>query len=290
MSSSKKVSVVLATYNEQENIRACLESVKDIASEIIVVDGDSQDQTREIAKEYNAKVIKTKNHPNFHINKQKAIEAARGEWILQLDADERVTNELAKEICYVISLDAKKAHHYQEKLSERRLFLRHQRLLEKRDGKVGDSEGEYSAYFLPRLNYFLGTYLRYGGVYPDGVIRLIKNGEAYLPAKDVHEQMVVRGKVGWLASPLYHVDSPTFARYIARNNRYINLIRDQLKDNGAKKTPFMFIDYMLLKPLEWFLRTQIRHKGILDGWPGIVFSFFSALRFPRAYWRYIHND
>src|SRR5581483_1412425 len=102
---------------------------------------------------------------------------------------------------------------YQKKLPNKKLFQRHQAILEARDGKIGDEEGEYNAFFFPRLNYFLGKYLRHGGVYPDGVIRLFRKGKAYLPCKDVHEQMVVKGKVGWLQNDLYHYDSPTFARY-----------------------------------------------------------------------------
>ena len=176
---------------------------------------------------------------------------------------------------------------YQESLKNRQLFLRHQQLLENRDGSIGTKSGEYVAFFFPRLNYFLGKYLRYGGVYPDGVIRLFKRNKAYLPAKSVHEQMVVMGKVGWLQHDLMHIDSPTFARYLKRNSRYIDLIAAELKEQKVKKDLFQFISYTLYKPLEWFLMTSIRHKGVLDGYQGIVFSFFSALRFPRAYWRYL---
>lgn len=286
---NKKLSVVLATFNEEENIGACLESCKDIADEFVVVDGSSSDRTREVAEGFGAKVIKTQNHPNFHINKQKAIEAANGEWILQMDADERVSRQLANEIKYVIKLDENKLEQYQQELPQRSLFLRHQRLIEKRDGEIGTQTGAYTAFFLPRLNYFLGKYLRYGGVYPDGVIRLVKKGKAYLPAKDVHEQMVVNGCVGWLKEPLYHMDSPTFGRYLARNNRYIELIRTQMGKERLEKSVFTLLNYMFVKPVSWFLVTQIRHKGILDGYQGIIFSFFSALRFPRAYWRYINK-
>ena len=277
----------MATYNEEENIRDCLSSVKNIADEIIIVDGSSKDQTRDISESFGAKVVKTQNHTNFHINKQKAIEKASGEWILQLDADERVTLGLAKEIKQIIRMSDAEVDKHQSELKNRKLFLRHQKLVEMRDGKMGSETGEYAAFFLPRLNYFLGTYLKYGGVYPDGVIRLIKRGKAYLPAKSVHEQMVVQGKVGWLESNLLHIDSPTFERYIKRNSRYIDLITGELRQNKAGKDPGTGLNYFIFKPIYWFLLTQIRHKGILDGFPGIVFSFFSALRFPRAYWRYI---
>lgn len=273
-----KLSVVLATFNEEDNIGPCLESVKDIAQEMVIVDGTSTDRTVEIAKSYGAKVLVTENHQIFHINKQKAIDMATGDWILQLDADEIVTQELGKEILYIMNLSEKELEAYQEKLPGKKLFLRHQKLIEERDGKIG-KDGSYAAFFIPRLNYFLGRYLRYGGVYPDGVIRLLKKGKAYLPAKDVHEQMVVLGKVGWLQNALHHKDSPTFKRYIERNTRYVELLATQLKDE-KKVTAFRYLFFL---PTHWFMLTYIRHKGFLDGWQGFVFSFFSSIRFPRAY-------
>lgn len=286
----KKLSVVLATYNEEKNLGDCLASVKDLADEIVVVDGSSTDKTREIAKSFGAKVIKTTNPPIFHINKQKALEAAGGAWILQLDADERVTQELSQEIKRITGMSDKEIEEYQTKLPEKRLFLRHQKLIEKRDGLIGTGTGPYAGFFLPRLNYFLGKFLRHGGVYPDGVIRLVRKGKAHFPAKSVHEQIVVEGRVGWLKSPLIHYDSPTFRRYLERNSRYIDLLKDELKQSREGKNIFRGIEYFIVKPVSWFLVTQIRHKGILDGFPGIVFSLFSALRFPRAYWRYLKGN
>lgn len=282
-----KISVVLAVFNEEKNLPECLASAKDIASEFIIVDGGSQDKTVEIARQFGAKIIQTNNPPIFHINKQKALDTASCEWILQLDADERLTPELAREIEEVVSMSQQKLQLYQENLPGKGLLLRHQELLEKRDGKIGDSQGEYTAFFVPRLNYFLGRYLRYGGVYPDGVIRLVKKGYAYFPCRSVHEQMVIKGKVGWLQNSLLHYDSPTFRRYFERNLRYIKLITTELKRDKVGKNLIQFINYCFIKPLWWFFLTQVRHKGILDGTPGIIFSFFSALRFPRAYLRYL---
>lgn len=281
------LSVCLATFNEEDNIKDLITSVKDIADEIIVVDGSSTDKTAAIAGKMGAKVVVTDNPRIFHINKQKAMDMAKGDWILQMDADERISKELAAEIKRVIQMTDEETEQYQQELPNRKMFLRHQQLIDERDGQVGKRKGEYAAFYIPRKNYFLGRFLRYGGVYPDGVIRLIRRGKAHLPSKDVHEQMVVDGKVGWLQHDILHYDSPTFERYIARNNRYINLITDEMRQSGLPKTVGNFINYVIVKPLNWFFMTQIRHKGILDGWQGIVFSFFSALRFPRAYWRYL---
>ena len=282
-----KLSVVLATYNEENNIADCLKSVNGFANEIIIIDGGSEDRTSEIAKSFGAKVTIVPNPPIFHINKQKALELATNEWILQLDADERVSKKLAEEIGMVILMNEEELENYQQSLSKKSLFLRHQKLVEERDGKIGKDSNQINAFFIPRLNYFLGKYLKYGGVYPDGVIRLIRKGKAHFPCKSVHEQIEIDGKVGWLQNDLFHFADPTFKRYLIRNNRYIDLIVEELKKEKAKKNITQFLNFMLIKPIWWFLLTQIRHKGILDGLQGIIFSFFSALRFPRAYWRYL---
>lgn len=94
----QKISVTLATFNEEKNIAKCLDSVKDLADEIVIVDGTSRDRTVEIAKKYKAKVIVRENPKIFHINKQIANDHATMDWILQMDADEKITPELTKEI------------------------------------------------------------------------------------------------------------------------------------------------------------------------------------------------
>lgn len=284
-----KLTVALATFNEETNLPDCLASIKNIASEIVIVDGSSTDKTVEIARQFGAKVHVTDNPPIFHINKQKALEMATGDWILQLDADERVSKPLASEIQKVIAMDEKELEEYQQTLPQRSLFLRHQKLLEQRDGSLGTNEGSYAAFFIPRLNFFLGRYLRHGGVYPDGVIRLVRRGKAHFPCKDVHEQIAVDGKVGWLQHDLYHFDSPTFARYLQRNNRYVDLIAKDLREQKTGKSPLTASKYLVGLPAGWFLSTFFRHKGFLDSWQGFVFSWYSALRFPKAYLRYLRN-
>jgi len=282
-----KLSVALATFNEEANIERCLAAVKDWVDEIVIVDGSSTDQTVVLAKKYGAKVIIRENPAIFHINKQIALEKCQGEWVLQLDADEEVSPKLAKEIAKIIKASQRQIKAHQAKLKDHRLFLKHQKLLDQRDGQIGKATGEYAGFFVPRLNYFLGKYLRYGGVYPDGVIRLIKNGQAHFPCKSVHEQIVVKGRVGWLDNSLFHHADPTFKRYLERNSRYINLIVDELKLGKTGRGPIKGLEYFFFKPIHWFLLTAVYHGGFLDGWRGLVFSFFSALRFPRAYWRYL---
>lgn len=280
-----KLSVVLATRNEEENIGRCLQSIEDIADEIIIVDEYSNDKTVEIAKEYGAKVFSEPHHEIFHITKQKALDKASGEWILQMDADEVVTTALASEILSVINHQPSTISHKPSTVSP--LFLRHQKLIEARDGKIGKPTGEIVGYFIPRRNMFLGKPLIHAGVYPDGVIRLVKRGFANFPQKSVHEQIELNGEVSWLLSDLLHYDSPTLKKYFMRLNRYTDLHARELKDKKVSKNPFSFIYYILLKPLSVFINLYFRHLGILDGVRGFLWSFFSATHYPIAYFKYV---
>jgi glycosyltransferase involved in cell wall biosynthesis len=281
-----KLSVVLATRNEEKNIAQCLESVKTIADEIIVVDEESSDKTEEIAERFGAKVIRTKHEPVFHITKQKAIDAATGDWILQLDADERVTGKLSQEIKEVLNMGVEEVKKRKFDPKKEKLFKKHQELIEKRDEKIGQGAGEVVAFFIPRVNYFLGKPLIHAGVYPDGVIRLIKKGKAHFPAKSVHEQMTVDGGIAWLASDLEHHDSPTLGRYFARLNRYTDLHAAELKERKAPKNIFYFFYYSIVLSLFVFLNLFIRHKGFLDGIRGFMWSLFSSWHYPIAYFKY----
>jgi glycosyltransferase involved in cell wall biosynthesis len=282
----KTLAVVLATRNEEENLARCLASVKSIADEIIVVDEHSTDKTIEIAKKYGARVYLEPHHDIFHVTKQVALEKAASDWILQLDADEVVTPSLANEIQLVLAgqvpavSDSKK----------RRLFKRHQELLEKRDGKIGTEGGELVAYFIPRKNVFLGKPLIHAGVYPDGVIRLVKRGKARFPQKSVHEQMEVDGQVSWLSGDLEHNDSPTLRRYFDRLNRYTDLHAADLKERKAPKNIFYLIYYSVFKSFWVFLSLLLCHRGFLDGLNGFLWSLFSALHYPIAYFKYWTNN
>lgn len=252
-----KLSVVLATFNEESNISSCLKSVKDFADEIVVVDGTSKDKTVEIAKSLGARVLVTTNPPIFHINKQKAIDMATGQWILQLDADEEVSEELSSEIKKI----------------------------------VNGSGADVNGYWMPRKNYFLGRYLMKGGQYPDYTVRLYKKGKGKLPQKDVHEQAVIEGKIGYLRGALLHHPYKDFNSYLAKWMRYNLLLSTQIRDEMKNKNMFLKIyygvAYMLAKPAHWMLTAYGRHKGFMDGWQGFVFALFSALRFPVSYFLFI---
>ena len=249
------LSVVLATFNEEKMLGGCLESVKDIADEIIIVDGTSQDNTVNIAEGFNAHVITTTNKQNFHINKQIAIDGATKDWILQLDADERVTKELVAEIETVIN-----------------------------------SQSDINGYWIPRKNYFLGRYLMKGGVYPDYTLRLYRRGKGKLPQQDVHEQAIVAGKVGYLSFPLDHLADVEFGRYYRRWQRYTSFIATQYQDKHVGKDPFTAFYNIGIRPIIWFVWVFGRHKGFMDGWQGFVFAFFSSMRFPISYIKYVKNN
>ena len=179
-----KISVCLATFNEEKNIKACLESVK-WADEIIIVDGTSTDKTVKIAQKYTPKIIVRENPLMFHLNKQKAFEAATKDWILYLDADERVDEKLKKEILAAVK-------------------------------KKG-----FSGFWMPRKNIIFGKWIKHSLWSPDYQLRLFRRGKAFLPCKSVHEQPKLTGKAGYLKNPLIHENYQTVSQYVeGLNNLY----------------------------------------------------------------------
>ena len=258
-----KLSLCLAVFNEEKNIHYPLDSAVDIADEVIIVDGGSTDKTIKIAKSYGqkVKVITSPNPVMFHKNKQKAIEAAKGEWILQLDADEELSDELKKEIKKIITNDTPlnplSRGEYDRK--QRGVF--------------------YVAYRVPRKNWFLTRFLEKGGQYPDYTIRLYKNGVARFPCQDVHENVEIKGEIGHLKNPLLHYADPDFSRYLMRWDRYTSLEVEKM----PKNTKLGFFNYIIWKPKITFLLMYFRHKGFMDGFPGFVFALFSSLRFIVIY-------
>ena len=226
----------------------------ELAGEIVIVDGGSSDGTAAIASEFGAKVLVEENRTNFHINKQHAIDACSGEWILQLDADERVSSMLLQEIKQVIT---------------------------------GDPKIAADAYYLKRRNYFLGRWMNKGGMYPDPVIRLFRKGRAHLPAASVHELMSVEGTTKWLQNDLLHIADPSFTRYLLRSNRYTTLQADDwLKEGKIGTSTRHILLYILLKPAYRFLEIYFRHKGFMDGFPGFVFAWYSGLHLANSYVKY----
>jgi len=226
----------LATFNEEKNLGDCLESVRGLAAEIVVVDGTSTDKTVAVANKYRAKVIVRENPPMFHINKQKAFEAATGDWILYLDADERVTPELKREI---LSATRNRIH----------------------DG-----------YWIPRKNIIFGRWIEHTGWYPDYQLRLFRRGQAYLPCKTVHEQPVLKGQAGHLKNPLWHENYQTVSQFIARLDRYTENDKNLFLSENKKIQWHDAIRF----PVSEFLKRFFLEQGYKDGLHGLVLSLFQS--------------
>lgn len=178
-----KLSVALTTFNEEKNVKNCLESVKWV-NEIVVVDEKSSDKTVEITKKYTNKIFLVDHDPMFHKNKQLALDKCTGNWILQIDADERVTPELKSEIIKTIE------------------------------------NAMYIGYQIPRKNKIFGKYLEHTGWYPDYQIKLFKNGKGKFLCKSVHELIEIDGEIGTMKSDLLHEHYKSIEQFIDRMNRY----------------------------------------------------------------------
>lgn len=242
------ISVAIATFNEEKNIINCLDSVGDWVNEIIVVDGESTDNTVELIKKFSkAKVIVTSNKSMFHINKNKAIEACTSNWILFLDADEIISKDLKNEILETIEKDPVE-----------------------------------NGYYIPRINYFLTKFLTKGGQYPDGRIRLFKNGKGKWPCVTVHEQIEVSGKIGYLKNDLIHISDSSFERYLMRSNRYTSLEAENILKK-EKDNFITLLKYLFIKPVLTFILIYIRHRGYKDGFPGFVFALYSGIHWVTSY-------
>lgn len=249
-----QLSVVLAVHNEEAMLSQCLESVRSVADEYVIVDGESTDRTVEIAQSFGARILSTTNKINFHINKQMAIDAATHELILQLDGDEVVDEEL---LLFVKAL---------------------------KDQPVPTNANSVLAWNIARKNFFLGRWLSKGGQYPDYVIRLFYKDKARLPQKNVHEQMEVDGKVGTAKGHLLHYANPTFSHYMMKFNRYTTAEAVRLQENNMPVASG-FTSFVI-RPAAMFFSLYVRHRGYVDGVPGLVFALLSALQHAFVWLKY----
>ncbi len=192
-----RLSVTVITWNEEERLPQCLESVA-WADEIIVVDAESTDKTVQVAREFTDRIW-VRPWPGFAVQKNFALEQAAGEWVLSLDADEQVTPELRREIETVL-------------------------------GSSVAAEG----YAIPRKNIFWGAWVRHGRFYPDYQLRLFKRGSGWFMERAVHESVEIRGTVGRLQSPLLHQSYRSLEQFLGRSNRYSTLAAEEWIRQGRR--------------------------------------------------------
>ena len=220
-----KISVVISAYNEERLLQDCLASVQDFADEIIVVDNSSTDRTKEIAKKYTKKVFTQKNDPtSIDLQKNFGFGKATNEWVLSLDADERLTPELCKEIIEVLR----------------------------------KNPSEIQAYRIPRKNIIFGKWIEHSLWWPDYQVRLFRKGKGQYAAEKVHQQLQVQGEIGTLKEAFLHENYQSISQYLQKMDRYTeNEAKALLKDN----VHMHWID-MLRLPVRDFLKTFFFAAGI----------------------------
>ena len=234
--STPRLSVILITHNEAGNIAACLASVA-FADEWIVVDSGSTDGTVDIARGMGATVVAAPDWPGFGVQKNRALALATGAFVFSIDADERVTPELAASIRQVLA--------------------------------SGTIEPGYE---LSRLSNFCGQWMRHGDWYPDRVLRLFKREAGRFSNDLVHERLIVEGRVGRLAGELLHHSMPTLEGALDKMNRYSSGRAADKVAAGGKGG----LGPALSHGLWAFLRCYILHRGFLDGRLGFVLAVYVA--------------
>jgi glycosyltransferase involved in cell wall biosynthesis len=231
-----RLSVITLTLNEEHNIRDCLESVR-WADEIVVIDAGSTDRTLDIAREFTPHVF-VFPWKGYGAARNTAIARTTGEWILWLDADERVTPELAAEI----------------------------------QGIVGSDRIDAEGYAVARRAYFCGKWIRHCGWYPSRVVRLFHRGSAHFSETRVHEQLVIEGRVEDSRHDLLHFTDPDLKHYFEKFNGYTSLAAEDLQGAGRK---FRISD-LIVKPMFTLVKMYLLRLGFLDGMHGLVLSIASA--------------
>ncbi len=232
-----QLSVIVITKNEASRIDACLGSVA-FADEWIVVDSESSDDTAERARRAGAQVFSFPDWPGFGAQKQRALDRATGRWVLAIDADERVTPELAVSI----------------------------------QRAMAAGEGGPAAYELSRLSRFDGYWIHHGDWYPDRVLRLFRRDQARFSADRVHERVIAEGPIARLDGELLHETMPTLDDAIAKMNRYSSESAAERAARGQRGGLAAAIGHAA-----WaFLRGYVLRFGFLDGAAGLALAVYVA--------------
>jgi glycosyltransferase involved in cell wall biosynthesis len=236
------LSVVLITQNEESNLAGTLTSVmplvRDGRGEIIVVDSGSTDRTLEIAKSFGAKVF-AEPWKGFAAQKNSAIDKATCDWVLQLDADEPLEPELAAEM----------------------------------ESALNKAPASTQGFWIPRKNFFLGRWIKYGGFYPDPKLRLIRRGAGRFEEYGAHPTIKVNGATGRLRNALIHNAYPTLRGYIDHMNSYSSMGAEVAVAKGHRS--FSVAD-IVLRPGLTFVYNYFIRLGFLDGREGLLLHLYHA--------------
>ncbi len=232
---SLRLSAIVIAKNEAHNIEACLDSLA-FCDERIVVDGDSDDATASLAEAKGARVTIAREWHGFGHQKNLALSLATGDWVLSLDADERVSQELAAEI------------------------------------RTAMTEGLSDAYEMPRLSTFCGRPMRHSGWYPDYVLRLFRRGRARFSDDLVHERVVCEGTVGRLKAPLTHHPVLRLEDALSRMDRYSTARAEMIVKSGRRVSFFTGI----VRGWWTFFQTYFIRLGFLDGREGFLLAMANA--------------
>lgn len=231
-----RLSVIVITRNERANISDCLLCL-DFADEVVVLDYSSTDGTAEIARSFGAKVYVTEDWPGFGLQKNRALDLAGGDWVLSIDADERVTPELRCEILSVIS-----------------------------------QPGIFSSFSISRSSWFCGRFIRHSGWSPDYVDRLFKNGSARFSNDLVHERLLPEGPCQRLRHSLLHYSFRDFSDVLQKVDRYSTASAAQAFAKGTRASVFTALGHGLWS----FFKTYVLKFGFLDGPHGLALAISSA--------------
>lgn len=242
-----RIIATILTKNEARHIGDCIKSVQ-WADEVTIEDSYSDDGTVEIARQLGARVLQSQ-FVNFAVARNTALQNAKslgGDWIFFVDADERVTPELAQEIRQAI----------------------------RQDKPVG--------WWAPRYNIMWGHTMKGGGWYPDYQLRLMKIEAAhYNPEREVHETVILNGEAGYLKEHLIHYNYDSLAQFKRKQNRYLDFEAKILKDKGIRAKPWTY----LTMPLREFKRRYFALGGYKDGWVGLqvcsLMSWYMLLTYIR---------
>ena len=231
------LSVILITRNEEANLADCLASLEGIAQQIVVVDTNSSDRTLEIAKSYGAAIAQPPDWPGFGPQKNRALDLATGEWVLSLDADERLTPALKSEIVTAI-------HH----------------------------SAHVDCFAIPRLSWYCGRFIRHSGWNPDYVDRLFKRGSARFSDDLVHERLITSGQVAKLENPMLHYSFMNYSQVLQKIDHYSTASAQQAFARGKRSSPIK----AMLHGLWAFIRTYFLRAGFLDGYQGLTLAISNA--------------